>query len=413
MTKWKLAGTKSAGVAPMETPWKMSDARKGIREWSTVEDGEDFDPIDMRKGFLLYDADDPGNTASYKLPYCAVIDDELLIIPRGVRSLTGARGIDALDGDGIDDELRGKLRDTVTALYKRVAKALKDDAFVSPYEAESGDASKRTAGDGSAAHSPAVPVTGDGAPSTERGFAQVRDAKLAHAVAFKHTPAFAKLIGDRTVVGFPTIYGNVDDGGDLIVQGAYAKTLNERSDRLRWLWQHQWATPPIASIEEITSVDRSELPPVVLSRFPEATGGLKVKRKYLETQRGDEVLKGIESNAITEMSIGYDPIAMEFPEDLIVAGKRAWRILTEIRLWEFSDVLWGMNPATANASAKSLIEQASDPADLYDLLQSAGKWSGVLAAHLQAQAKAADRLAVARWEYERREMQLRLAQIAL
>lgn len=157
-----------------------------------------------------------------------------------------------------------------------------------------------------------------------------------------------KEIADRVVTGFSSILGNVDDGGDVIEPGAYRKTLAERGGRLRWLWQHDAGLPPIAKIVEIREAERDELPAEVLAQFPEASGGLLVKREYLDTPRGNEVLAGLRAGAIGEMSIGYDAIQAEYPQGLAVAGRPVRRRLKEIRLWECSDVLWGMNAATAN-----------------------------------------------------------------
>jgi len=160
-----------------------------------------------------------------------------------------------------------------------------------------------------------------------------------------------KEIVDRVVTGFSSIFGNVDDGGDVIEPGAYRKTLAERGGRLRWLWQHDAGQPPIARIVEIREAERDELPAELLSQFPEASGGLLVRREYLDTPRGNEVLAGLRAGAIGEMSIGYDAIQAEFPQGLQVAGRPVRRRLKEIRLWECSDVLWGMNAATTNLKA--------------------------------------------------------------
>lgn len=163
-----------------------------------------------------------------------------------------------------------------------------------------------------------------------------------------------KAIDDRVVTGFSSIIGNVDDGGDLILPGAYRKTLKERAQRLRYLWQHDSSQPPTAKILEIREAGRDELPQEVIAAYPEAEGGLLVKREYLDTPRGNEVLAGIKAGAIGEMSIGYDALQADYPKPdspLVVGGKVVRRKLKEIRLWECSDVLWGMNAATANLKA--------------------------------------------------------------
>lgn len=166
-------------------------------------------------------------------------------------------------------------------------------------------------------------------------------------------------VNDRIVTGFPSVFGNVDDGGDLIEPGAYQKTLAERGARLRWLWQHDRSQPPTAKVLELAEVSREELPADVIAHYPEATGGLRVRREYLDTPRGNEVLAAIKSGALNEMSIGYDATKAEYPADSNVNGRKVRRVLKEIRLWEMSDVNWGMNAATANV--KALLDLPSGP----------------------------------------------------
>ena len=160
------------------------------------------------------------------------------------------------------------------------------------------------------------------------------------AILHKATRAAPVQVSDRTVTGIAAVFGNMDDGNDVIAFGAFRKTLSERRDRIRHLWQHQTNEPPIARITELREIGRDELPPDLLARYPGATGGLLVTREYLDTPRGNEVLAGIKSGAITEMSIGFD-----IPKGKSDIQGRV-RFLREIRLWETSDVIWGMNPAT-------------------------------------------------------------------
>ena len=166
----------------------------------------------------------------------------------------------------------------------------------------------------------------------------------------KAFPAEIKEIVDRTVTGITAVMGNVDDGADIIHKGAFKKTIQENSgrNRIRHLWQHDWQQPPIAAVRDIREVGRADLPPKIKSMFPEASGGLLVERTYLDTPRADEVLSGLRSGAINEMSIGYDPIKFDFEE--LEGGEAKGlmiRNLRELRLWDTSDVNWGMNAATS------------------------------------------------------------------
>jgi len=161
-----------------------------------------------------------------------------------------------------------------------------------------------------------------------------------------------KEVEGRRVTGFAAIFGNIDLGADRIHKGAFKKTIKEGMDHIRHLWQHKFSDPPIAVINNIEEVTKSKLPDIIKEKFPEATGGLLVEREYLDTPRGEEVLQGILTGAIKEMSFGFDPIKFDFEE---VKGKgQLVRNLRELRLWDISDVNWGMNPATV--ASKSAVQ---------------------------------------------------------
>jgi len=165
---------------------------------------------------------------------------------------------------------------------------------------------------------------------------------------YKSVASVVKSIEDRTVTGLTAVMGNIDDGGDRIFPGAFRKTLQEHLSRVKHLWQHDATQPPTAVIKDIREVGVADVPMEVLNMYPNATGALQVTREYLPTPRGEEILRGIISGAISEMSFGYDPIKFDFEE---VPGKGVIRNLRECRLWDTSDVNWGMNPATVASKA--------------------------------------------------------------
>jgi len=159
---------------------------------------------------------------------------------------------------------------------------------------------------------------------------------------YKSYPAKVEDIDGRIVTGISAVMGIEDDGGDVIEYGAFKKTIKDRLTRIRHLWQHDFSQPPTAVILELQELPANKLPEALREQYPTATGGLLVKRRYLETPRADEILQGIIHGAITEMSFGYDVIKSEMDK---LNGKVV-RVLKEIRLWDISDVNWGMNPAT-------------------------------------------------------------------
>ncbi len=170
-------------------------------------------------------------------------------------------------------------------------------------------------------------------------------------------------IEDRTVKGFASVFGNIDDGGDIVHPGAFTKTLNEGMGRLRFLWQHDTDAPPTAAIKSAREVKRDELPAEVKTKFPQAVGGLLVEREYLDTPRANEVLAGYKAGIAFEMSFGYEPVKFDFSN---VVEKQRARNLRELKGYEFSDVLWGMNPATVGAADKGKMSEENK--FLWDLM---------------------------------------------
>lgn len=161
---------------------------------------------------------------------------------------------------------------------------------------------------------------------------------------YKAGPTWTKEITDRTVSGVAVVHGNIDDGGDRSHPGLFGDgTVNGRK-RAVFLWQHDSASPPIASIDRIYEVARADLPPPVLLYAPEATGGVIVQRTYLDTPRGSEVLAGIKAGAITEMSYAFEVTRWDQEE---LDDERPVRNLYTVNPYDFSDVCWGMNPATS------------------------------------------------------------------
>lgn len=165
-----------------------------------------------------------------------------------------------------------------------------------------------------------------------------------------------KSIEGRTVSGIAAVFGNVDDGGDLIQPGAFRKTLKEGRKRVRHLWQHDAFSPPVAAILDLKEIGRQDLPASIQKEYPEAAGGLQVVREYLNTPRGNEILEGLKTGAINEMSFGYDAVKWEIEK----TDTRQVRILKELRLYDTSDVNWGMNAATVASKGLKFRDTGTD-----------------------------------------------------
>ena len=162
--------------------------------------------------------------------------------------------------------------------------------------------------------------------------------------------------GERTVTGIFAVHGNVDAGDgwtarDRSHPGLFGDFLVDGRDRAKFLWQHRSQDPPIATIDRLFEISAADLPPAVKAYAPDATGGVGVTRTYLDTPRANEVLAGLMASAINEMSYAYEVTRWDFeePKD----GALPIRNIYEAKLFDVSDVNWGMNPATSADGAKT------------------------------------------------------------
>lgn len=167
---------------------------------------------------------------------------------------------------------------------------------------------------------------------------------------YKSIPSFTKEIDERTVTGIFAVHGNIDSSGDKSHPGLFGDNTVQGRRRAVFLWQHNSFEPPIATIDQIYEVAKADLPAPVLLYAPDATGGVAVKRTYLDTPRANEVLAGLKSGAISEMSYAYDVLKWDFEER---EDGRVIRNIFKAELYDISDVNWGMNPATSATGQKS------------------------------------------------------------
>lgn len=182
-------------------------------------------------------------------------------------------------------------------------------------------------------------------------------------IEYKSVKAAVMGIEDRTVTGIFCVHGNLDDGdgwmsrGDRSHPGLFGDFAVDGRKRARFLWQHCSMDPPVATIDQLFEVARTDLPPAVLAYAPDATGGVAVKRTYLSDDpvtRAGWVLSAVKAEAITEMSYAYDPTRWDFEKEDDAEGYRLpIRNLYEADLYDISDVNWGMNPATSADGTKA------------------------------------------------------------
>lgn len=161
------------------------------------------------------------------------------------------------------------------------------------------------------------------------------------------------------VEAFVAVMGNIDHGNDIIHPGAFSKTISERGLKIRVLDNHNAHSilNVVGKPIEIREVGKAELPPELLNKYPDATGGLFTKTQYLMgTEEGAGVFARIAAGAVDEYSIGFNIVKQDFSK--VKQGEReiTVRNLRELKLWEYSPVIWAMNDATTTVGVKSLAE---------------------------------------------------------
>ena len=134
--------------------------------------------------------------------------------------------------------------------------------------------------------------------------------------------------GDEGIVeGYGSVFGVLDQGGDVVEKGAFAGSLGKV--RPKMLWQHD-PSQVLGVWDAVEEDDR----------------GLKLRgRLNLQKQLGRDVLSDIRMGAINGMSIGYRTRKS--------AAQGNARLLKEVDLWEVSLVTFPMNEAATIDAVKA------------------------------------------------------------
>ena len=140
-----------------------------------------------------------------------------------------------------------------------------------------------------------------------------------------HQPeARLEVTDGQVVAGYASLFGKRDQGGDVVVAGAYAASLRALAAggrAVKMLWQHDPAQP-IGVWDEVR----------------EDAVGLWVKGRILtEIDKGREAVALLTAGAIDGLSIGYRTVRAE-------RDGKGQRLLSELELWEVSLVTFPMLP---------------------------------------------------------------------
>jgi uncharacterized protein len=143
-----------------------------------------------------------------------------------------------------------------------------------------------------------------------------------------------------TVTGYFSIFGNVDSDKDMIMPGAFKRTLQNNYKRIKHLNQHRSYEPLAATTRETLAVK-------------EDSQGLYFESKITPTTYGKDVIMLYQDGVLDEHSIGYETLKEQKASN--------YNELLELKLWEGSTVTYGANELALVQSVKSLNkEQAFD-----------------------------------------------------
>lgn len=139
--------------------------------------------------------------------------------------------------------------------------------------------------------------------------------------------------------GYASIFGVVDNQNDMMLRGAFTRTLEGHEGDIRLLWQH-----------------RFEEPIGTFSLLREDARGLYVEGQLLlDVQRAREAHALLKAGAICGLSIGYVPVKYH------IDAATGVRMLEEVALYEVSLVTF---PANSEATVHAVKDDAELLADI-------------------------------------------------
>ncbi len=149
--------------------------------------------------------------------------------------------------------------------------------------------------------------------------------------------------GSRRISGYGSTFGNVDSYNDIVVAGAFAKSIAKR--KVKMMFEHR----DLLGLWDVVREDAK---------------GLYLEGNIPETTLGNDVYKLAKAGALDSMSIGYRVVESEYDKNI--------RILKEIELYEVSLVTF---PANDQATITNVKSAPQTERDFERFLRDEGKFS--------------------------------------
>jgi HK97 family phage prohead protease len=166
-------------------------------------------------------------------------------------------------------------------------------------------------------------------------------------------PMEVKTLGDQgEFSGYASVFGNVDQGGDVVERGAFKEIELTKDGMVRVLYQHNMNAP------------------IGKATVKQDERGLAFDGQLvLEVPQARSTYALMKQGITDGMSIGYD--VLPGGAEVTNAGVRK---LKSLKLWEISVVTFGMNPAARIEDVKS-VEAITSVRELETYLRDVGGFS--------------------------------------
>jgi HK97 family phage prohead protease len=131
--------------------------------------------------------------------------------------------------------------------------------------------------------------------------------------------------------GLASVYNNIDLGGDVVVPGAFAKTLQDRAGEVPILFAHNSQAP------------------IGLGKLTDGPQGLQIEGQLvLAVAKATEAYELLKARVLRGLSIGYDSVKSDFKDGV--------RYLREVKLFEVSLVVMPMNELATVTAVKDVAD---------------------------------------------------------
>lgn len=138
----------------------------------------------------------------------------------------------------------------------------------------------------------------------------------------------------RTISGYFSRFGNLDSDGDMLVPGAFTKTIRERgydgNKLIKHLADHRLDTDHLLGLPKLSEVN----------------DGAVFETTISDTTKGNDILRLYRDGVINQHSFGFKTIKN--------TRKSAYNEINEVMLYEVSTVVLGANSQTPFTGFKGL-----------------------------------------------------------